>query len=279
LAGRWEAVRATLERPKPTLALLDSRARILFATVSHRVGGHWRVTLNVEAAEFHPEQRHQANHGGLTVGIDRGLTTFAVVADRDGHELERIESPRPLRETLSRLRRQSRALSRKQRGSRNRYRARTRLSRVHERIANVRRDFVHRESTRLAKTHGHLVIEKLCTSGLIRTHLARAIADSAWSLSATLLAYKANWYGARLTLADRFYPSTRRCSACGTTGAEVPLGERVFRCSGCGHEADRDTNAAVCLAQYPEVVVSGSLRHDAETRPSVERAALAHGHC
>ena len=152
-------------------------------------------------------------------------------------------------------------MSRKQKGSRNRWRARLRLSRAHRRIANIRRDFVHRESSRLAKTHGHLVLETLCTSGLIRTRLARAIADSAWALFGVLLAYKASWYGGRLTMADRFYPSTRRCSACGITGAELPLGERTFHCSGCGHEADRDTNAAVCLAQYPEVIVSGSWPH------------------
>jgi putative transposase len=237
------------------------RAKIWFATVSQRVGGHWRVTLNVEAADLHPSQRHDPNQRPRVMGIDRGLTTFAVVADRDGRELERIESPRPLRQALPELRRRSRALCRKQKGSRNRFRARVGLSRLHQRIADLRKDFVHRQSTRLAKTHGHLVLEKLCTSGLIRSRLSRAIADSAWALFATLLSYKASWYGAVLTVADRFYPSTRRCSACGVTGAALPLSERTFRCSSCGHEADRDTNAAGCLAQYPEVIAPGYRPH------------------
>ena len=241
--------------------LKNGRAKIWFATVSQRTGGHWRVTLNVEAAHLHSGQRHDQNQRAAAVGIDRGLSTFAVVADREGQELERIESPRPLRAALPQLRRRSRAVTRKQKGSRNRYRARVRLARLHQRIADVRRDFVHRESTRLVKTHGHLVIEKLCTSGLIRSRLSRAIADSAWSLFATVLAYKASWYGAVLTVADRFYPSTRRCSACGAMGPEVPLSERSFRCSSCGHEADRDTNAAACLAQYPEVIVPGYRPH------------------
>ena len=105
------------------------------------------------------------------------------------------------------------------------------------------------------------MLEKLCVTGLIRSRLSRAIADSAWSLFATLLAYKASWYGAVLTVADRFYPSTRRCSACGVTGPAVPLSERTFRCGSCGHEADRDTNAAACLAQYPEVIASGHRPH------------------
>ena len=237
------------------------RAKIWFATVSQRTGGHWRVTLNVEAAELHAGRRHDPSHQPAPVGIDRGLSTFAVLADGEGQELERLESPRPLREALPKLRRRSRPLSRKQKGSRNRYRARVRLSQLHQRIADVRKDFVHRTSTRLVKTHGHLVLERLCISGLIRSRLSRAIADSAWALFATLVGYKASWYGAVLTVADRFYPSTRRCSACGVTGAELPLSERRFRCGSCGHEADRDTNAAACLAQYPEVIASGCRPH------------------
>jgi putative transposase len=178
------------------------------------------------------------------------------VADGDGRELERIDSPRPLGRLLPKLRQQSRALSRRQKGSRNRFRARQRLSQMHGRIGNIRHDFLHRHSSRLAQTHGHLVLEQLSISGLIRTRLARSIADSAWALFGTLLAYKAAWYGAELTLADRFYPSTRRCARCGTVGEALSLSERTFRCSSCGHEADRDTNAAACLAQYPRGVYS-----------------------
>src|SRR5262249_17465967 len=132
------------------------------------------------------------------------------------------------------------------------------------------RDFVHRQSSRLAKTHGRLVIEDLCTMGLMRTSLARSIADSAWSLFATMLAYKARWYGATLTVADRFFPSTRQCSACGHVGDKLDLSKRIFHCSGCGHEADRDTNAAVNLARYARVALPGSEPHvaakHAETR-------------
>src|SRR5690606_24124678 len=216
-------------------------------------GGHWRVSLNVEASPLHPERRPRRAEAS-PVGIDRGLSTFAVVADGEGRKLERIDSPRPLRKLLPKLRQKSRALSRKQTGSRNRYRARQRLSRVHGRIRNIRHDFLHRHSTQLAQTQGHLVLEQLSIGGLIRTRLARSIADSAWALFGTLLAYKAAWYGAELTLADRFYPSTRRCAGCGVVGEALSLSEQIFRCSSCGHEADRDTNAAACLAQYPRVV-------------------------
>jgi len=236
--------------------LRKDRAKILYATVSTRAGGRWRVSLNVQASPLHLERRPPRGETPAPIGIDRGLRTFAVVAGADGRELERIDSPRPLGRLLPKLRQQSRALSRKQKGSRNRFRARQRLSQMHGRIGNIRHDFLHRHSSRLAQTHGHLVLEQLSISGLIRTRLARSIADSAWALFGTLLAYKAAWYGAELTLADRFYPSTRRCARCGTVGEALSLSERTFRCSSCGHEADRDTNAAACLAQYPRGVYS-----------------------
>jgi putative transposase len=240
----------------------SGRAKILFATVSFRHDGRWRLSLNVEAAELHPERRHGDGADATSpIGIDRGLTTFAVMADDEGRELERIDSPRPLRQALSELRAKSKALSRKKLGSRNRHRARARLAKTHARISSVRRDFVHRHSSRLAKTHGRLVIEDLCTAGLMKTRLARSVADSAWALFATLLTYKATWYGATLIVADRFFPSTRRCSACGYIGEKLALSERRFHCSCCGHAADRDTNAAANLARYPRVVASGAWPH------------------
>jgi putative transposase len=227
------------------------RAKVLFATVEHSAGGRWTVTLNVEAEPFHPARQHRDLATQGPIGIDRGLHTFAVLADAGGREIERIDAPRPLRRSLPKLRRLGRGVTRKKKGSANRRRARLRLARFHGRIANVRRDFVHREASRLAKTHGRLVVEDLCTIGLMQTRLARSLADSAWAMFAHALKYQLAWLGGSFTLADRFYPSTRRCSACGVVGDAVPLSERTFRCRRCGHEADRDTNAAACLAQYP----------------------------
>ncbi|WP_373048304.1 RNA-guided endonuclease InsQ/TnpB family protein [Vulgatibacter sp.] len=229
--------------------IAKGRAKLLFATISHQIGGRWIVSLNLEAAALHPAQRHDTVAN--PVGIDRGLTTFAVLADATGRELERIAAPRPLRSALPKLRRLSRGLSRKKKGSRNRHRARLRLSKFHQRIGNVRRAFVHRESSRLAKTHSHLVVETLSTAGMMRTRLARSLADSAWAMFADVLEYKLTWRGGTLLRADRFYPSTRRCSACSEIGEAIPLSERTYHCRSCGHEADRDTNAAACLAQYP----------------------------
>lgn len=246
--------------------LKKGRAKILFATVSHRIGGRWKVSLNLEAEAFHPAVRHPTSAGRAPIGIDRGLLTFAVLADAAGREIERIDAPRPLRGELAKVRRLGRAVSRKKKGSRNRYRARLRLSKLHQRIGNVRKDFVHRASSRLAKTHGHLVLETLSTAGLMRTRLARSLADSAWAMFASMLAYKVAWHGGTLTLADRFYPSTRRCSACGDIGEALPLSERTFRCCRCGHVADRDTNAAACLGQYPGLSWPHVAAKQAETK-------------
>lgn len=239
------------ESTRPLRRMLKKgRAKILFATVSHDSDGRWRVALNVQAAGLHPARRHADDESAAPVGIDRGLHVFGVVADEGGRELERFESPRPLRREMKRLRRKSKALSRKVKGSRNRGRARERLGRTHARIRAIRHDFVHRESSRLVKSHGHLVIEDLSIAGMMKTRLARSVADSAWSMFGAKLAYKSAWYGAKLVVADRFYPSTRRCSACSHVGDKLDLSERIFRCTRCGHEADRDTNAAVNLAQY-----------------------------
>ena len=122
--------------------LKKGRAKILFATVREGAAGRWSVSLNIEAASLHSARQHGEGHGEPAVGIDRGLRTFAVVAEATGRELERIDSPRPLRASLPKLRRQSRALSRKEKGSRNRHRARKRLAQLHRRISNVRHDSV-----------------------------------------------------------------------------------------------------------------------------------------
>lgn len=268
------ALRVREDTRKLRRMLDKGRAKILFATVSSRAG-RWSVSLNVEAAELHPAQRHPPGEDQVAVGIDRGLETFAVLADAEGQEHERLHSPRPLKKALPKLRRRGRAVSRKQKGSRNRLRATARLSRLHQRIGNVRRNFVHRESSRLAKKHGLLVIEDLCTAGLMRTRLARSLADSAWALFATQLGYKTAWLGGTLVLADRFYPSTRRCSACGKVGDKLPLSKRTFQCTACGHEADRDTNAAACLAQWPQVAAKhAETENVCGERSAGERASL-----
>jgi putative transposase len=246
-----------IERLDPTTGkrTVVPRARILFATVA-RHGDRWYVCLNVRAPDLHAQRRHPRplpGEPGRYVGVDRGLTVFAVAATADGVETAVFRAPKPLANRLGRLRRRSRALSRAKHRSRNRARAARRLSREHVRIANIRRSFQHQVSSQLAKTHSRLAIENLATANLIRNrHLGRAIADAGWAELARQLTYKTAWFGGELVVCDRWFPSTKTCSCCGAVKQQMGLADRIFRCEGCGLVMDRDRNAAANLAAWAE---------------------------
>ncbi|NEW31973.1 IS200/IS605 family element transposase accessory protein TnpB [Nocardia cyriacigeorgica] len=245
------AVRGDTRRLRRMIA--KQRAKILFATISHRAG-RWWVTLNVEAVELHPGHRHArrdtAGHGGW-VGVDRGLNTFLVAADDHGHQLARVDdAPRALATQLGKQRRLARALSRKKKGSNNQRQSAARLSRHHHHIANMRRHFLHKVSNELVQTHDRIVIEDLNVAGMLRNRrLARAISDAAWAEFARMLGYKSRWRGGTVVEADRWYPSSQICSVCEDRNTDLTLADRVFTCSN-GHQIDRDTNAAVNLARW-----------------------------
>ena len=160
------------------------------------------------------------------------------------------EAPKALAAGMTRQRRLAKSLSRKQKGSRNRRDAAAKLGRHHHHVANVRRHFLHQVSGELVKTHDRLVIEDLNVSGMLANHrLARAISDAGWAEFARLLGYKQAWRRGTLAVADRWYPSSKLCAACGAICGDLTLADRVFTCS-CGYSADRDTNAAVNLARW-----------------------------
>ena len=238
------------------------RAKILFATISHR-GGRWWISLNIEAADLHPAHQHpvRPDDGGW-VGVDRGLSAFLIAATADGSEVARIDdAPKALATGLKQQRRLSKSLSRKKKGSRNRKDAAARLGRHHHRVANVRRHFLHQVSGQLVKTHDRIVIENLNVTGMLRNHrLARAISDAGWAEVARMLRYKQAWRAGQLVEADRWFPSTRLCPECGDIDSSMTLADRVFTC-GCGHTADRDANAARNLARW------GQGQHDTSTDP------------
>jgi putative transposase len=234
--------------------LAKDRAKILFATISCH-GGRWWVSLNVAAADLHPAHHHtpraEGDYGGW-VGVDRGLSAFIVAATVNGTEVARITAPKALAAGMKRQQRLAKSLSRKQKGSRNRRDAAAKLGRHHHHVAKVRRHFLHQVSNALVKTHDRLVIENLNVSGMLANHrLARAISDAGWAEFGRLLGYKQAWRGGMLAVADRWYPSTKLCPQCGATRGDLTLADRVFTC-GCGHSADRDTNAAVNLALWGE---------------------------
>ncbi|WP_446225550.1 RNA-guided endonuclease InsQ/TnpB family protein [Nocardia sp. IBHARD005] len=236
--------------------VVKGRAKILHATVMFRAE-RWWISLTAQAADLHPTHRHppRALHDqGSWVGIDLGLSTFAVAASAAGTEVARVErSPRPLGAGLRQQRRLAKSLSRKQKGSERHRVAAARLARHHHRIANIRSHFLHQVANMLVKTHDQLVIEDLNVRGMLSNRrLARAIGDAGWATFARLLSYKQAWRGGALLTADRWYPSSKRCSACGDVNAVLTLADRVFSCS-CGFHTDRDHNAAVNLAAWPSV--------------------------
>lgn len=220
---------------------------ILSATVS-READRWYVSLAVEQEipDPHPPV-------GKPVGVDVGLSAFAVLSTG-----EKIHAPKPLDRHLRRLKRLSRQHSRKRKGFRNRQKSALRLARLHRRIRNIRRDFLHKLSTRLAKTKPEIVVEDLHVRGMVRNrHLARHITDAGWGEFRRMLGYKCQWYGSRLTVAPRFCPSSKTCSACGRIQEKMPLHIRNWTCPECDAHHDRDLNAAINLLTFSTASSAG----------------------
>ncbi|MEV2220121.1 transposase [Nocardia vinacea] len=173
------------------------------------------------------------------VGIDLGLSTFAVLSDGTV-----IESPRFFRRAERRLRKAQQALSRKQKGSNNRVKARLRVAAAHARVAAARRDWAHKHSTMIIRDNQAVYMEDLCVTGLARTRLAKSVHDAGWGLFIRLLREKAARYGRHFGTVNRFFPSSQLCSACGVVDGPKPLNIREWTC-GCGAVHDRDLNAAI----------------------------------
>jgi putative transposase len=236
--------------------LAAGRARVLFATVSRR-GGRWKISLNIEAADLHPDVQHPprsaGDHGGWA-GVDRGLHTPVVVATATGVQSLRVDvAPKATRTAQPRTRRLSKAVSRKEKGSANRRKAVAPLGRHHDKIRNRRQHFLHQVSNLLVKTHDRLVIEDLNVHGMLANHhLAAAISDASWGELARQIGYKATWRGGTVLVAGRWFASSKTCSACGSVKTALTLAERVFACEACGLTLDRDLNAAVNLAAWGE---------------------------
>jgi putative transposase len=155
-------------------------------------------------------------------------------------------NPRHERRDRLRLAKAQRNLSRKKKGSANRAKARVKVARVHARIADRRRDHLQKLSTRIIRESQAVIIEDLSVANMVANHtLARAISDASWSEFRRMLEYKAAWYGRTVVAIDRFYPSSKTCSACGAIAAKMPLNVRDWTCTACGAAHDRDVNAAV----------------------------------
>ena len=174
------------------------------------------------------------------MGVDAGITSLVTLSTG-----EKITNPRHERRDRARLALAQRRMAKKQKGSANRARARVKVARVHARITDRRRDHLHKLSTRIIRENQTVIIEDLSVRTMVRNHtLACAISDAAWAQLRRQLEYKADWYGRTVIAVDRFYPSSKTCSACGVITAKMPLIIREWTCASCGARHDRDVNAA-----------------------------------
>jgi putative transposase len=259
--------------------IAKGRARILAVTVSRkgtRLVAAFRVLIQrpVQPRAARPVSR---------VGVDVGVRVLATVASPDGEVIERVPNPRPLEAALKQLRHLSRERSRRTRGSRRYTETQRKITRLHRRVASIRGHHLHTLTSRLAKTHGEIVAEGLDAAGMLRQKgLAgararrRGLSDSALGETRRQLAYKTGWYGSRLVLADRWYPSSKTCHACGHM-QDIGWAEH-WTCTGCGARHQRDDNAAINLARYEDTSTPGDSavgpvgaavkrRADRKTRP------------
>lgn len=247
----------------------DDAARIRSATVS-RTAQRWFVSFSVEVDRDIPARHARA---GTAVGIDVGIKTQVTAVDNAGRVMV-FPGPKPLAASLRRLRHASRAHSRKRTGSANRRQSAARIARIHARIANVRMDAAHKATSLLARRYETIIVEDLNVAGLTRNHrIARAITDQGLGQAHRLLAYKSVWNGGQLVTADRWYPSSKTCSACGAVKAKLPLSERTYRCDDCDLVMDRDENAARNLLQLAASGAESQNAREGAVRPRPARHA------
>ena len=218
-------------------------------TVIKDAAGRYFASFVVEAGDdLLPE-------AAAETGIDLGLTHFAVLSDGC-----KIASPRFLRRAERKLRKAQKALSRTAKDSSNRDKARVKVARVHAKVADCRRDWLHKESTRIIRENQAVYVEDLCVRGLARTRLAKSVHDVGWSAFTTMLEYKARRHGREFSRTGRFEPTSQLCSACGARDGPKPLSVRTWTCAACGTAHDRDVNAA------RNVLALG--RRESQKRPS-----------
>jgi len=231
--------------------VVKGRARILAVTIG-RKGGRIMASVRVEVAR--PQQ--PSNASTSVVGVDVGVRVLVTVANEAGEILERVENPQALKLNLSTLRRLNRQRSRRTKGSRQYREVNEQITRLHRRIRNVRAHHIDNLTTRLAKTHGTIVVEGLDVAGMLRQKgingaraRRRGLADAALGEPRRQLRYKCGWYGSQLVEADRFFPSSKTCHACGQV---QDIGwAKVWTCDECHAFHDRDDNAAINLARWP----------------------------
>ena len=204
-------------------------------TVSLHPSGRWHISIRFDDPTIQPLPVTDN-----TVGIDLGVTSLIATSNGD-----KIANPQHFKKHCKRLKKAQKNLSRKQKGSKNREKARVKVAKIHLKISDSRKDFLHKTTTQLVRENQTIAVESLAVKNMVKNHkLALAISDSGWSELIRQLDYKCRWYGRTLVAIDRWFPSSKRCSSCGHIVDKMPLNIREWTCPKCGCNHDRDVNAS-----------------------------------
>ena len=229
----------TIPKIKNIPIIIDRKfkGQIKRVTISKNPTGKYFASVLVDN---HQELPAKVPIGGKSMGIDLGLKEFAVLSDGT-----RITNPRFLEREIFHLKYLQGQTSKKKKGSNNRRKANRKIALCHERITNMRKDFLHKLSSALVRENQTICVEDLAVKNMVKNHkLARAISQVGWSEFVRQLTYKAAWYGKNLIRINRFEPSSKTCNNCGWKYQDLDLSEREWTCEGCGQTIDRDLNAA-----------------------------------
>ena len=231
-------------------------------TVKLHPSGRWHISIRFDDPTIKPlPVIDQA------IGIDLGISSLLVTSDGD-----KVSNPKHLKKSYRQLRHAQKSLSRKQKGSKNREKARIKVARIHAKITDTRTDHIHKLTTQLVRENQTIVVEDLAVKNLVKNRkLAQSISDASWGEITRQLAYKCRWYGRTYIEIDRWFPSSKRCSNCGYIVEKMPLKIREWECPNCGTHHDRDLNASKnILAAGLAVLVCG-----ASVRPEQSKSVKA----
>jgi putative transposase len=261
-AFRWKNGRLFLAKCSEPLPIVWSRelptgCEPSTVTVKLSASGQWHVSLLVNTDI---EKLPKINK---SIGLDVGITSLIVTSDGD-----KISNPKHFKRLRKKLKKAQKTLSRKQKGSKNRHKARLKVAKVHGQISDSRKDFLHKLTTQLVCENQTIVVEDLAIKNMVKNHkLALSISDASWGELIRQLAYKCEWYGRELVKIDRWFPSSKRCGSCGHVVDKLPLNVREWECPKCGANHDRDINASknILAAGLAVSVCGANIRPDRDS--------------
>jgi putative transposase len=258
-AFKWRDGKLFLAKSSESLDIRWSRAIPIGAepstvTVKLSPSGRWSVSLLVDIEiEPLPESPN-------SIGIDLGIKSLIALSTG-----EKVANPKGFCALRTKLRKAQKSLSRKQKGSNNRYKSRLKVAKIHAQISDARNDFLHKLTTRLVRENQTIAVEDLDVKNMMKNRkLALAISDASWGELVRQLEYKCDWYGRTLVRIDRWFPSSKRCGSCGHIVDKLPLNVREWDCPKCGAHHDRDINASknILAAGLAVSVCGANIRPD-----------------